>query len=204
MTVNANVVFRMKLLCSRKATWGYAPTPLPSSRLHASAILGRRGLRAIISSTPISRANSYPNPECPVLARSAAPLSPCSNTKSRFYSPSNVQMGLGLVHEGAHPIVTYNVPVTSPIHMTYASPQSPPLPYQKTHSQHQQYLHMQQRYDSVPRTNYLPSKYHHPPFQGHQLPERHPMMMRYHPNVQYETSSRILDQPEGTDWAFLE
>ncbi|KAJ5982725.1 hypothetical protein N7451_012825 [Penicillium sp. IBT 35674x] len=99
-----------------------------------------------------------------------------------FYSLFNDQIGSVLVHEGAYPIVTHNVPVTSPINTMYAPPQSPPLPYQKAHSQHQQYLHMQQRYDPVPHMNYLPPKYHQPSSQGHQLPEGQLMMMGYHSN----------------------
>ncbi|KAJ5981984.1 hypothetical protein N7451_012084 [Penicillium sp. IBT 35674x] len=101
-----------------------------------------------------------------------------------FYSPSDVQIGSVLVHEGGHPIVTHEVPVTLPINTTYAPPQSSPHPYQKAHSQPQQYLHMQQRYDPVPLMNYFPPKYHQPSSQGHQLPEGQLMMMGYHPNFQ--------------------
>lgn len=63
---------------------------------------------------------------------------------------------------------------------------------------------MQQRYDPNPRTNYMPPEYHQPQFPGHQLPDGQPMMVGYHPNFhQYKTPTRILNQPEGTDWGFL-
>ncbi|KAJ5920746.1 Zinc finger C2H2 [Penicillium verhagenii] len=105
------------------------------------------------------------------------PYYPNSATPNHdFYSPPTVQMGSVPVHEGAHPIVTQNVPY---IQM------------------------MQQRYDPTPRTNYLPPEYHQPPYQGHQLPEGQPMMVGYHPNLPYKNPTRILNQPEGTDWAFL-
>ncbi|KAJ5280898.1 hypothetical protein N7478_006270 [Penicillium angulare] len=149
---------------------------------------------------------SIPNPnEQYLLAQQ--PYYPNSATPNHeFYSPQNVQMGPVQVHEGAHPIVPQNAPVTSPMSMPHAPPpQAPPQHPQAHPQQHQQYLQMmQQRYDPTPRTNYIP-EYHHqaPPYQGHQLPEGQPMMVGYHPNFQYKTPTRILNQPEGTDWAFL-
>ncbi|KAJ5982066.1 hypothetical protein N7451_012166 [Penicillium sp. IBT 35674x] len=161
-----------------------APTPLPPSRLHASAILNRRKFRAIISSTPTSLASSYPTSNVQYLLAQQPYYRHLETPNQDFYSPSNVQIGSVSVHEGGHPIVTHEVPVTLPINTTYAPPQSSPHPYQKAHSQHQQYLHMQQRYDPVPLMNYFPPKYHQPSSQGHQLPEGQLMMMGYHPNFQ--------------------
>lgn len=152
---------------------------------------------------------SIPNPNDQYLL-AQQPYYPNSATPNHeFYSPPSVQMGSvpHAVHDGAHPIVTQNVPVTSPINMPHAPPQAPPPhphPQAHPHPQHQQYLQMmQQRYDPTPRTNYLPPEYHQPPYQGHQLPEGQPMMVGYHPNFPYKTPTRILNQPEGTDWAFL-
>lgn len=138
---------------------------------------------------------------------SQQPYYPNSATPNHeFYSPQSVQMGQVPVHETAAPIVTQSVPVTSPMNMPHAPQQHhhqhPPAHPQQ---QQQQYMHMmQQRYDPTPRTtSYLPTEYHQPPFPGHQLPEGHPMMVGYHPNFQYKPPTRILNQPEGTDWGFL-
>ncbi|KAJ6016276.1 hypothetical protein N7540_010867 [Penicillium herquei] len=173
---------------------------------------------------------SIPNPNDQYLL-AQQPYYPNSATPNHeFYSPQNVQMGSVPVHEGAHPIVSQNVPVTQPMSMPHAPPpQAPPQhpshpqahpqghpqghpqphpqghpPHPQGHPQQQQYIQMmQQRYDPTPRTNYLPPEYHQPPYQGHQLPEGQPMMVGYHPNFQYKPPARILNQPEGTDWAFL-
>jgi hypothetical protein len=114
------------------------------------------------------------------------------------------------VHEGAPPIVTQNVPVTSAMPMAHTPQHAPPHhPQQQQHQhqhqqQQQQYMQMmQQRYDTTPRANYMPPEYHQPPFPGHQIPEGQPMMVGYHPNFQYKPPTRILNQPEGTDWGFL-
>ncbi|KAJ5190740.1 Zinc finger C2H2 [Penicillium cinerascens] len=143
------------------------------------------------------------------------PYYPNSATPNHeFYSPQSVPMGQVPgqvpVHESA-PIVTQNVPVTSPMNMTHAQhAQHPQHPQQHHHhqpghpQQHQQYMQMMQpRYDPSPRTNYMPPEYHQQPFPGHQLPEGQPMMVGYHPNFQYKPPARILNQPEGTDWGFL-
>ncbi|KAJ5778057.1 Zinc finger C2H2 [Penicillium odoratum] len=153
---------------------------------------------------------SIPNPNDQYMLAQQPYYSNSATPNHEFYSPPHVQMGAVPVNEGAHPIVTQNVPVTSPINMPHAPPAPPqhphphPHPQHPQHPQHQQYLQMMpQRYDHTPRTNYLPPEYHQPPFQGHQLPEGQPMMVGYHPNFPYKTPTRILNQPEGTDWAFL-
>ncbi|KAJ5086569.1 Zinc finger protein [Penicillium alfredii] len=147
------------------------------------------------------------------------PYYPQSATPNHeFYSPQSVPMGSVPVHEAAPPIVTQNVPVTSPLNLPHAQPHAQhPHPHPQHQPQHQphqshqqqqqqqQYMQlMQQRYDPNPRTTYLPPEYHQPPpFPGHQLPDAQSMMMSYHPNFQYKAPTRILNQPEGTDWGFL-
>ena len=150
---------------------------------------------------------SIPNPNDQYLL-AQQPYYPNSATPNHeFYSPQNVQLGPVQVHDGAHPIVSQPAPVTSPMNMSHPPPppqQHAQHPQHPQHPQQQQYLQMmQQRYDPTPRTTYLPPDYHPPHFQGHQLPEGQPMMVGYHPNFQYKTPTRILNQPEGTDWAFL-
>ncbi|KAJ5815060.1 Zinc finger C2H2 [Penicillium riverlandense] len=133
-----------------------------------------------------------------------------------FYSPTqSVPMNSVPMHDNA-PIVTQNIPVSSPMSI---SPHAPPPPQQQhpqsshpqPHPQHQQqYLHMmqqqqqQQRYDPTPRTSYLPPEYQQSTFPAHHhMPEGQSMMVSYHPNFQYKPPARILNQPEGTDWGFL-
>lgn len=132
------------------------------------------------------------------------PYYPNSATPNHdFYSPPSVHMATVPVHDSAPPIVTHNVPVTSSMNMPHAPQQH--APHHAHPQQQQQYMHMmQQRYDPNPRTNYMPPEYHQPQFPGHQLPDGQPMMVGYHPNFhQYKTPTRILNQPEGTDWGFL-
>ncbi|KAJ6160996.1 hypothetical protein N7470_004392 [Penicillium chermesinum] len=131
-----------------------------------------------------------------------------------FYSPQSVQMGTVPVHDGAAPIVPPNVPVTSSMNLPHAphahtSPHQHPQQQQyvqmmQQQQQQQQHQHQQQRYEA-PRTNYLPPEYQQPPppppYQGHQMPES--MMVSYHPNFQYKSQTRLLNQPEGTDWTYL-
>ncbi|KAJ5168337.1 uncharacterized protein N7482_003931 [Penicillium canariense] len=132
------------------------------------------------------------------------PYYPHSATPNHeFYSPQSVPMNSVPGHEGAPPIVTQNVPVTSAMNMPHAPQHAPHHPQQHPQQQQQYMQMMQQRYDTTPRTNYLPPEYHQPPFPGHQLPEGQPMMVGYHPNFQYKPPTRILNQPEGTDWGFL-
>lgn len=152
---------------------------------------------------------SIPNPNDHYLIQQSY-YQPSATPTHEFYSPQSVQMGNVPVHDGAAPIVPPNVPVTSPMNLPHApphahAPQHPAHP-QPSPQQHQQYMQMmqqQQRYDATPRTNYLPPDYPQPPppYQGHQMPEG--MMVSYHPNFQYKSQPRLLNQAEGTDWTYL-
>lgn len=88
------------------------------------------------------------------------------------------------------PLVTQNLPV------------SPPLEIQQMQQQVQQ-QYLQQLMQQQNRTGYLPPEFHQPSFTGQPMPETNPLMMSYLPNYQYKPPTRILNQPEGTDWAFL-
>ncbi|KAJ5464801.1 uncharacterized protein N7458_000487 [Penicillium daleae] len=123
-----------------------------------------------------------------------------------FYSLPNLLMNSVSVHEGAPPIVTQNVPVTSAMPMPHA-PQPAPLlhPQQQQHPQHQQQQHtqmVQQSYHTTPHTNYMSPEYHQPAFPGHHVPKGQLMTVGYHLNFQYKLPTRILNQPERTDWGF--
>ncbi|KAJ5169486.1 Zinc finger C2H2 [Penicillium coprophilum] len=144
------------------------------------------------------------------------PYYPQSATPSHeFYSPQSVPMGAVPVHETAPPIVSQNVPGTSPVNMSHqqphpqhhAHPHQHPQQQQHQQQQHhqQQYLQMMQpRYDTSPRTNYIQEQYQHPSFQGHQLPSEQSIMVPYQSNYAYKPqASRLLNQAEGTDWGFL-
>ncbi|PKY02807.1 putative C2H2 finger domain protein [Aspergillus campestris IBT 28561] len=106
-----------------------------------------------------------------------------STPNHEYYRQQNVPMTPVAVHEP--PIVTQNVPVTSPVDV---------------HAQ-QQYMLMQQRYDQT-RPDFVPPDYQQP-FQGIPMVDGHPLMPSYQPGFQYKSQTRILNQPEGTDWGFL-
>jgi len=161
-----------------------------------------------------------PNEQYMLTQQPYYPPSATPNNGHEFYSPpQSVHMSSVPMHDGA-PIVSQNIPVSSPMSIPHAPPPPPqqqqhPQPtHPPPHPQHQhQYLHMmqqqqqqqqqQQRYDPTPRTSYLPQEYQQPPFPGHHMPEGQSMMVSYHPNFQYKPPARILNQPEGTDWGFL-
>ncbi|KAF7717951.1 Zinc finger C2H2 type domain-containing protein [Penicillium ucsense] len=102
-------------------------------------------------------------------------------------------------------------PQPQPQPPSQSQPQHPHQPHhhhqqpQHPHPQHQQsYMQvMQPRYDTIPRANFLSPEYHQAPFAGHQIQEGQPLMVGYHQNFQYKPPTRILNQPEGTDWGFL-
>ncbi|KAJ5544952.1 Zinc finger C2H2 [Penicillium sp. DV-2018c] len=155
--------------------------------------------------TPVSV--SIPNEQY-MLAQQ--PYYPQSATPSHeYYSPQSAPMGAVPVHESAPPIVSQTVPVTSPVNMAHQPhPQhhahQHPQQQQQQPPPQQQYIQMM-RYETSPRTNYLPEQYSNQPYQGHQLPPDQPMMVSYNPNYGYKHpgSTRLLNQAEGTDWGFL-
>ncbi|KAA8648695.1 putative C2H2 finger domain protein [Aspergillus tanneri] len=118
------------------------------------------------------------------------PYYPHSSTPTHeFYPPQNIPMTPVAVQE-APPIVAHNVPVT------------PPVDVQHVQQQYMQQL-MQQRYDQG-RPGYVPPEFQHP-FGGVPTADGHGLMVTYPQNFQYkqQQQTRLLNQPEGTDWAFL-
>ena len=61
---------------------------------------------------------------------------------------------------------------------------------------------MQQRYGVNLPTKYLQPE-NQPSFQGQQLLEGQSLMVGCHSNFHYKPPKRIVNQLEGTDWAFL-
>ncbi|KAJ5198781.1 Zinc finger C2H2 [Penicillium cinerascens] len=145
---------------------------------------------------PVTVSIPSPNEQCLVAQQ---PYYPSSATPSDdFYSP---QMGSVPVHEGRPPIVTQNFPVTSAMNIPHAPQPPTPQQYPRMHPYPQYLQMMQQRYGVNP-----PSKYLQPEqlsFQSQQLLEGQPLMVGYHSNFQYQLPNRTVNQPEGTEWAFL-
>ncbi|KAJ5183672.1 transcriptional regulator family: C2H2 zinc finger [Penicillium capsulatum] len=139
------------------------------------------------------------------------PYYPQSATPSShdFYSPRSVTMGSVPVHSDTASMVAQNGAVASseihaPLHHA-PTHHAQPLPHHHHHPQQQYLQMMQQRYNPNARTNYLPPEFHPPqPFPGAQMPNGQPMMVDFHPTFEYKPpTTRILNQPEGTDWGFL-
>jgi hypothetical protein len=115
-----------------------------------------------------------------------------------FYQPQQAVPLTQVQVPDPQPVVPQNVPAAAP-----------PPPPPSMESQHYAHL-MQPRYDPTHRPNYIPAEFHHPPpppppYPGHHpmAADGHPIMVSYHPDFQYKPAARILNQPEGTDWAFL-
>lgn len=113
-----------------------------------------------------------------------------STPSQEFYPPQSLPVTHIPVHD-TPPIMTQSVPVTSPLDVQHAQ---------------QQYMQqlMQQRYDTT-NQSYIP-----PGFQQQQqtfvaqpMAEGHPLMISYNQNFHYKQPTRVLNQPEGTDWGFL-
>ncbi|PLB55066.1 putative C2H2 finger domain protein [Aspergillus steynii IBT 23096] len=134
--------------------------------------------------TPIS--TSVPNDQY-LLAQQ--PYYPHSSTPTHdFYQHQNVPMTPVAVQEPP-PIVAHSVPVTSPVDV------------QHVQQQYMQQL-MQQRYGHG-RPGYVPPEFQ-PPFASVPAVESHPLMVTYPQNFQFkQEQTRLLNQPEGTDWGFL-
>lgn len=104
-----------------------------------------------------------------------------------FYPQQNLQM-THIAVQDPPPIVTQNIPVTSPVDV----------------QQHvQQYMQLAQQYDPNPQ-NYLPPEFHRPPYTAQTMTHGLPIMVSY-ADFEYKppTAPRILNQAEGTDWGFL-
>ncbi|KAE8132332.1 hypothetical protein BDV38DRAFT_212191 [Aspergillus pseudotamarii] len=117
------------------------------------------------------------------------PYYPHAQTPSHdFYPPTSLPITPVPVQD-APPIVTQSVPVTSPVDV---------------HQAQQQYMQlMQQRYDPSRQGYSIPPEFQQP-FPGVPTMEGHPLMVTYPHNFQYKQhQTRILNQPEGTDWGFL-
>ncbi|KAL2215827.1 putative C2H2 finger domain protein [Thermoascus aurantiacus ATCC 26904] len=111
------------------------------------------------------------------------PFYPQPTTQStEFYPQQNVSVAQVPVQESPA-VVAQNVPVSSPVET-------------------QQYFQLMQPFDPN-RTNYMPPEFQQPPYAGPPILDCQPMMVPYHPDFQYKQPTRILDQPEGTDWGFL-
>ncbi|GES61688.1 C2H2 finger domain protein [Aspergillus terreus] len=116
-------------------------------------------------------------------------------TTHEFYPPQPIQITqVPTVQEAAAapppPIVTHSMPV-------------PPAPVDVQHAQ-QQYMQLmqQQRYESA-RPGYVSPEFQ-PAFQAGIPPiEGHALMVTYPQNFAYKQQTRLLNQPEGTDWGFL-
>ncbi|GFF27161.1 isoform 3 of zinc finger protein 143 [Aspergillus udagawae] len=116
------------------------------------------------------------------------------STPSQDFYP---QQSLPVTHIPVHdtpPMMSQNIPVTSPLDVQHAQ---------------QQYMQqlMQQRYDTT-QQSYMPPGYQQQQqqqqtFVAQPMAEGHPLMISYNPNFHYKQPTRILNQPEGTDWGFL-
>ncbi|PYH87750.1 hypothetical protein BO71DRAFT_436425 [Aspergillus ellipticus CBS 707.79] len=105
------------------------------------------------------------------------------------------------------PLVTHHIPVTSPINVQQHMPVTSPVDVQhhivpspiEVQRAQQQYMQLvQQRYDPT-RQGYLPPEFQQP-YNGVTTGGGAPLMLAYDHEVK---PTRMLDQPEGTDWRFL-
>ncbi|KAF5860891.1 hypothetical protein ETB97_000927 [Aspergillus alliaceus] len=115
------------------------------------------------------------------------PYYPHAQTPSHdFYPPPSLPITPVPVQD-APPIVTHSVPVTSPVDVQQA---------------HYMQL-MQQRYDPTRQGYSIPPEFQQP-FPPVPTVDGHPLIVTYPHNFQYKQhQTRILNQPEGTDWGFL-
>ncbi|KAE8146943.1 putative C2H2 finger domain protein [Aspergillus avenaceus] len=118
------------------------------------------------------------------------PYYPNSSTPTHeFYTHPSIPI-TPVPMQDAPPIVTHNVPVTSPVDVQQAQ---------------QQYMQlMQQRYEPGRQGYGIPPEFQQP-FPGVPTVDSHPLMVTYPNNFQQfkQQQTRILNQPEGTDWGFL-
>ncbi|EAW10585.1 putative C2H2 finger domain protein [Aspergillus clavatus NRRL 1] len=119
-----------------------------------------------------------------------------STPSQDFYPQQTIPMTHIPVHD-TPPIVAHTIPVTSALDLQHAQQQ-----YMQQFMQQQQQQQHQQRFDPT-RQGYIPPEYQQQTFVPQPIVEGHPMMASYNPNFQYKQPTRILNQPEGTDWRFL-
>ncbi|KAL4891866.1 hypothetical protein BDV59DRAFT_59846 [Aspergillus ambiguus] len=117
-------------------------------------------------------------------------------TAHEFYPPQPQPQPIQItqvpppVQEAAPPpIVTHSMPV-------------PPSPVDVQHAQQQYMQLMQQRYDPN-RPGYVSPEFQQPFHGGVPPVDGHALMVTYPQNFPYQKQTRLLNQPEGTDWGFL-
>lgn len=109
------------------------------------------------------------------------------------------------------PIVTHSIPVTSSVEMHHAQQfmhmiqqQQQQQHHHHHHHHHQQRQQQQQHQGYDPhRMGFVPVEYQQPVFTSPTV-ESHPYIPPYASSLECKTPvMRLLDQPEGTDFAFL-
>lgn len=129
------------------------------------------------------------------------PYYPQSATPSHeFYPPQSLPV-TQMVPE-PQPLVTQNVPVSPSLDIQQMQQvQHQYLQMMQQQQQHQhQHPHHQPRQN---RPNFMPPEFSQPHFTGNHMVESQQIMMSYLPNYEFKPPTRILNQPEGTDWGFL-
>ncbi|PTU18279.1 hypothetical protein P175DRAFT_0485630 [Aspergillus ochraceoroseus IBT 24754] len=148
----------------------------------------------VVARTPSEDAVSEQSYPAPITLLTQQAYYPNASTPTHeFYSHPNLPMTPVAVPEQP-PMGTQPVPVTSPVEVQHAQQQYLQLVQQQQQQQQQRYNH--------PRTGYLPPEFQ-PAYVGLPTGDGHPIMVSYTPSFQYKQPTRILNQPEGTDWTFL-
>ncbi|KAL4808330.1 hypothetical protein BDV18DRAFT_151373 [Aspergillus unguis] len=176
------------------------------SRSHTLGSMARMPSEDTLSehSYPTPVATSLPNEQ--YLLNQQAYYSNAPTPTHEFYPQQSVPMRPVTMQEQP-PIVTHNIPVTSSVDVQHAQQfmhmmqqQQQHQHQQRQHQQHQQHHH--QGYDPH-RMGFVPVEYQQPIYHSPTV-ESHPYIPPYGSNLECKPPvMRLLDPPEGTDFAFL-
>lgn len=155
-------------------------------------------------STPVT--TSHPNEQYLLSQQAYYPNAPTPTHE--FFPQQNLPMRPVTMQEQP-PIIHSNIPVTSSVEVQHVQ-QFMQMMQQQQHQQHQQ-QHQQQQQQQHPQQNqgydphrmgFMPVEYQQPVYTAPTIESQPPMpyasTLEYKPPVM-----RLLNQPEGTDFAFL-
>ncbi|OJJ02744.1 hypothetical protein ASPVEDRAFT_132872 [Aspergillus versicolor CBS 583.65] len=181
-------------------------------RSHPPGSLARTPSEDAISehSYPTPVTSSHPNEQYLLTQQAYYPNA--STPTHEFYTHQNLPMRPVTMQEQP-PIVTHSIPVTSSVevhhaqqfmHMIQQQQQQQQQQHHHHHHHHQQRQQQQQHQGYDPhRMGFVPVEYQQPVFTSPTV-ESHPYIPPYASSLECKTPvMRLLDQPEGTDFAFL-
>ncbi|KAL4908248.1 hypothetical protein BDW74DRAFT_98868 [Aspergillus multicolor] len=178
-------------------------------RTHPLGTMARMPSEETVSEHSYPDPTNTPHPNEQYMLTQQAYFPNATTPTQEFYNQQNLPMRPVNMQEQP-PIVHGNIPVTSSVEvqqvqqfMQLMQQQQQHQQHQQQHHQHQQQHHHQQSQGFDPhRMGFVPVEYQQPVYTSPTV-ESHPPMP-YASNLEYKPPvMRLLNQPEGTDFAFL-